>query len=153
MYGDPSRLNIARKSKLRAMGSFPKPESKLPNNVKQQVEWLLKFELLLKDLFELAEQNSDCFCEVYNTSMLKSIKGLFPYDVHHKFSNLSGSAKDVLVKIFDHAVEMRKSIQNMMSDLDDVPKGKVASSCMKTQVPVDTGQDIKLVGYEPDLCS
>ena len=38
----------------------------------------------------------------------------------------------------------------MMSDLDDVPKGKVASSCMKTQVPVDTGQDIKLVGYGPD---
>ena len=83
MYGDPSRLTIARKSKLVAIGQFPKPESKLPNHVKQQVEWLLKFELSLKDLFELAKQNSDCFCEIYNTSMLKLIKGLFPYDVHH----------------------------------------------------------------------
>ena len=64
MYGDPSRLNIARKSKLMAMGSFSKPESNLPNHIKEQVEWLLKFELLLKDFFELAEQNSDCFCEV-----------------------------------------------------------------------------------------
>ena len=150
MYGDPSRLTIARKSKLVAIGQFPKPESKLPIHVKQQVEWLLKFELTLKDLFELATQNSDCFCEVYNTSMLKSIKGLFPYEIHHKFSNFSGPAKDVLVKIYDYAVEMRQSIQNMMSDLDDVPKGKVAASCKKTRVPVDTGQDIKLVGYGPD---
>ena len=82
-----------------AMGSFPKPESNLPNHIKEQVEWLLKFELLLKDFFELAEQNSDCFCEVQNTSMLKSIKGLFPYDIHQEFANYSGSANDILKKL------------------------------------------------------
>ena len=150
MYGDPSRLTIARKSKLMALGPFPKPESKLPNHVKQQVEWLLKFELILKDLFELAEQNSDCFCEVYNTSMLKSIKGLFPYDVHQEFANYTGSANDILIKINHYVVQMRVSIQTMMNDLDDVPKGKLAASCVKKQVPVDTGQDIKLVGFGPD---
>ena len=73
MYGDPSRLVHARKSKLIALGTLPKPKSKYPNHVKQQIEWLLEFEILLNDLFELAKQNSDCFCEVYNTSILKII--------------------------------------------------------------------------------
>ena len=45
---------------------------------------------------------------------------------------------------------MRLSIQIMMRDLDDVPKGKLAASYVKKQVPVDTGHDIKLVGYGPD---
>ena len=53
MYGDPSRLARARKNKLLLLGMFPYPGSKSPSHVRQQMEWLLTIELLIKDLVDL----------------------------------------------------------------------------------------------------
>ena len=149
MYGDPLRLVNARKSKLIALGSLPKPKSKYPNHVKQQVEWLLAFELLLDDLFELAKQNSDCFCEVYNTSMLKTVKSAFPYWIHQEFANYAGTAKEILVKIHDYVIQLRQSTQKIMRDLD----GGTIDTGQNVQVPVHNANQvtkIKMIGYEPD---
>ena len=149
MYGDPSRLVKARKSKLIAMGPLPKPKSKYPNHVKQQVEWLLAFELIMNDLFELANQNMDCFCEIYNTSMLKIVKGAFPYWIHQDFANYAGTAKEVLAKIHDYVIQLRQSTQKIMRDLD----GGTIDTGQNVQVPVHNANQvtkIKMIGYEPD---
>lgn len=42
MYGCPSRLVKARKSKLLSLGQYPKSGSKAVNHVKSQMEWLLR---------------------------------------------------------------------------------------------------------------
>ena len=149
MYGDPSRLVKARKSKLIAMGPLPKPKSKYPNHVKQQVEWLLAFELIMNDLFELANQNMDCFCEIYNTSMLKIVKGAFPYWIYQDFANYAGMAKEVLAKIYDYVIQLRQSTQKIMRDLD----GGTIDTGQNAQVPVHNANQvtrIKMIGYEPD---
>ena len=149
MYGDPSRLVHARKSKLIALGPLPKPKSKYPNHVKQQVEWLLAFELILNDLFELAKQNMDCFCEIYNTSMLKTIKGAFPYWIHQEFANYAGTAKEVLEKIHDNVIQLRQSTQKVLRDLDgvlvDTGQDKVAPVHNANQVT-----SVRMIGYEYD---
>ena len=59
LYGSPSRLTKARKSKLLSMGPYPKRDLKSVANVKSRVEWLMEAKLLLKDLFDLANQDDE----------------------------------------------------------------------------------------------
>ena len=55
----------------------------------QQMEWLLSVELFVKDLMKLAEEDEDCYFEVYNPTMLRQLKSFFPLKNHVKIPRLS----------------------------------------------------------------
>ena len=57
------------------------------------MEWLLSTELLIKDLMELAAEDEDCYCEVYNPTMLRQIKAFFPIKNLEEMSKFQGSVK------------------------------------------------------------
>ena len=132
MYGDPSRLAKARKDKLLSLGSFPKPGSKSPSHLKQQMEWLLSVELLVKDLIELAEQDEDCYCEVYNPTMLRQLKSFFPLKNHEDMSKFQGSVKDKFSQLYDYIIELRECSQVILKDIDDIPASGAAAKDKKS---------------------
>ena len=72
---------------------MPKPNSKLPENVRLRVKWLLDVDLLMKDLSELAAMNEDAYCEVYNDSTIKMIKSYFPIKIHTQMSGSTNSTR------------------------------------------------------------
>ena len=119
LYGDPSRLARARKNKLILLGMFPYPGSKSPSHVRQQMEWLLSAKLLIKDLMELAAEDEDCYCEVYNPTMLRQIKAFFPIKNHEEMSKFQGSVKDKFEQLYDYIIELRQCTQTVLKDIDD----------------------------------
>ena len=119
MYGDAGRTVKARKDKLLAMGPFPKFGSKAPSHVKSQVEWLLTVENLLQDMFDLADKSVDCNNEVFNISMLRTIKNFFPETIHSKFSKFRGTTKEQMEMIFSEVTDMRRDKQSLFQDVDN----------------------------------
>ena len=82
VYGDPSRVMNSRKAKINSMGSFTKLVAvKTGVGVQAQVEWLIKLEIYLQDMFDLAETSPDMDREVYNQSTFNSIMKLFPLEL------------------------------------------------------------------------
>ena len=137
MYGDAGRVVKARKDKLLALGPFPKFGSKALTHVKSQVEWLLSVENLLQDLFHLAVKSIDCNSEVFNITMLRSIKNLFPEVIHSKFSKLRGTTKEQMEMIFTEVVEMREDTQSLFQDVDN--SGTTESSAPRGRQRPDGG--------------
>ena len=137
MYGDAGRVVKARKDKLLALGPFPKYGSKALTHVKSQVEWLLSVENLLQDLFHLAVKSIDCNSEVFNITMLRSIKNLFPEVIHSKFSKLRGTTKEQMEMIFTKVVEMREDTQSLFQDVDN--SGTTESSAPRGRQRPDGG--------------
>ena len=137
MYGDAGRVVKARKDKLLALGPFPKFGSKALTHVKSQVEWLLSVENLLQDLFHLAVKSIDCNNEVFNITMLRSIKNLFPEVIHSKFSKFRGTTKEQMEMIFTEVVEMREDTQSLFQDVDN--SGTTESSAPRGRQRPDGG--------------
>ena len=119
MYGSPSRLVKARKSKLLNMGPCPRFESKTFIHTKAKVEWLMEVQLLLKDLFDLAAKDDDSYCEVYNTSSLNSLKSFFPYKIHNDLNKFKGSIKEKMEQMLDYIKELFDEANEMYRDLEE----------------------------------
>ena len=76
-------------------------------------------ELLIKDLMELAAEDDDCYCEVYNPTMLRQIKALFPIKNHEEMSKFKGFVKDKFVQLYDYIIELRQCSQAVLKDIGD----------------------------------
>ena len=151
IYGGAGRLVKSKKSKLTAMGSMPKPDSKLPGHVRQRVKWLLEIDLVLKDLSELAKTNMECYCEIFNDSTLKTIKSFFPLIIHKKMSGFQGSSKDRFGQISALVEKLLKDDRRLLADVDDDgsgtnvnmtrgPQSHLAAGSPRTSCPPRVGQ-------------
>ena len=118
IYGGASRLVKAKKLRLTVMGIMPKPDSKLPEHVRQRVEWLLELNLIMKDLSDLAKTNMDCYCETYNDSTIKKIKSFFPFTIHNKMSRFEGSSKEKFEQISSLVETLLKNSRSLLADVD-----------------------------------
>ena len=118
MYGDSSKITKAKLDKMFELGDFPKPESKSAKDVKGQLEWLLAMELLLKELTELAEKSKDNYCEVYNNTVLRRLKNLFPRSIHKDFVKFDGGAEEKIASIYSYIIDLRKETQELLTDVD-----------------------------------
>ena len=79
----------------------------------------MSVENLLQDLFDLAAKSVDCKNEVFNLTMLRSIKNFFPTSIHNTFSKFRGTTKEQLEMIFAEVVEMRGYKQSLFQDIDN----------------------------------
>ena len=68
---------------------------------------------------ELAAEDEDCYCEVYNPTMLRQIKAFFPIKNNEEMSKFCGSVKDKFEQLYDYIIELRQCSQTVLKDIDD----------------------------------
>ena len=118
VYGDPSRVMKSRKAKINSMGSFIKLASvKSGVGVQAQIEWLIKLEICLQEMFDLAETSPDMDREVFNQSTFNSIMKLFPLEVHLKMAEENGGIKEQTVALFNYIVDKKEVLQKTLKTL------------------------------------
>ena len=123
IYGDPYRVMASRKSKIKALGSFPKSNVKSAALIKSQVEWLLQIEICIKDIFDVAEMSEDMDREAFNRSSYRTLIQLFPIDVHTELAKIKGDVKAQTEALYAHIVTKRAELQSVLKDFDDFPHG------------------------------
>ena len=106
----------ARKQKLKNLGNLP-PNGKDMESLKNQVEWLIKFETTLTDIMELANSNLDMEYEAYNGDMITTIRLLFPMDMNGKLI-FKGTSQYQVQKMKQFAEELREIQQELMKDFE-----------------------------------
>ena len=121
IYGDPYRVMISRKSKIKAMGSFPKSTNKSAALIKSQVEWLLQIEICIKDIFDVAELSDDMDREAFNNSTYRTLIGLFPLEIHTELAKIKGNVKAQTEALYAHVMTKRSELQSVLKDFDDCP--------------------------------
>ena len=120
IYGDPYRVMTSRKSKIKAMGNFPKSNVKSASLIKSQVEWLLQIKICIKDIFEVAD---DMDREAFNNSTYHTLIQLFPLDIHTELAKIKGNVKAQTEALYKHIVSTRAELQSVLKDFDDFPHG------------------------------
>ena len=128
IYGDPYRVMTSRKSKIKALGSFPKSNVKSSALIKSQVEWLLQIEICIKDIFDVAEMSTDMDREAFNRSTYRTLIQLFPIDVHTELAKIKGNVKAQTEALYTHIVTSRAELQSVLKDFDDLPHGSGSKS-------------------------
>ena len=128
IYGDPYRVMTSRKSKIKALGSFPKSNVKSSALIKSQVEWLLQIEICIKDIFDVAEMSTDMDREAFNRSTYRTLIQLFPIDVHTELAKIKGNVKAQTEALYTHIVTSRAELQSVLKDFDDFPHGSGSKS-------------------------
>merc|ERR1739836_13174 len=108
MYGSITRLLKNKKGKLAKIGNYPNAASKTPNQIKTQLKWLISCEVLLKELFELAERSDEARNEVFNLSILQQVRNFFPEKIHAEFLGYRGSVKEILEQIYNEIARLHR---------------------------------------------
>merc|ERR1712012_1444768 len=68
---DPTRQMKSMKAKLQSLGQFPRIGPKSPAHLKSQIDYLATLEILLRDLFEVSNEDEDMYNELFNPSMFR----------------------------------------------------------------------------------
>ena len=69
---------------------------------------------------ELAAEDEDCYCEVYNPTMLRQIKAFFPIKNHEEMSKFCVSVKDKFEQLYDYIIKLRECSKTVLKDIDDL---------------------------------
>ena len=116
VYGDARRILNNRKDKLKAMGVFFRLEkfggnsSRSAAEAKAMVDWLISFELNLKDLMDLSTKGVDLYSSVYNEDMYTTIIKLFSATLADEVNNVSGTYKDKFEYLFKWVVDKKEKL-------------------------------------------
>ena len=115
VYGDAARLMKVKKANIAALGRMPKNESNAPQ-LRSQVEWLLKLELNLQDIFDLGSQNINMERAAYSPELIDSITRMFSFDNQVRLSKLDKSDSKVeLEEMLEFIIELRNERQNLLA--------------------------------------
>ena len=120
IYGDASRMMKAKKSKLASLDRMPRNGSNA-GQLKTQIEWLIKMELILQDIFEIGGQSLNMERAAYSPELIDTINSLFHFEVQKDFAKFDANdSKEKLSSILAYIVEMRGERQIMLSSVDAV---------------------------------
>ena len=102
MFGDATRVLNAKQASISSMGRMPR-NSTNPTSIQEQVEWLLKLELDLQDIFDIGQQDVSMERAAYNPMMVTTVTSLFPFDVQQDLAKFATSdSKETLQNIQDY---------------------------------------------------
>ena len=74
------------------------------------VDWLISFELTLKDLMDLSTKGVDLYSSVYNEDMYTTIIKLFSATLADQVNNVSGTYKDKFEYLFKWVVDKKEKL-------------------------------------------
>ena len=108
IYGDPSRVMAAKKNKILSMKQFPKDENS-GKTLKEKVEWLMKLEITLKEVVELADSDEEMEKEAYSGSMITTVRNLFSFVYLSDLSKYRGTGRQKLLKMIEYVSDLREN--------------------------------------------
>ena len=107
----------AKKATIFSMGRMPRNES-ISAQLQFQIEWLLKLELSLQDIFYI-EQNVNMERDAYGPDLVDMVHNLFHFEVQKDFTTFNtNDDKDRLSSIFNYILKMRSQRQLMLSSCE-----------------------------------
>ena len=124
-FGDPTRQMKSMKAKLQSLGQFPRIGPKSPAHLKSQIDYLATLEILLRDLFEVSNEDEDMYNELFNPSMFRFMKNLFPLSILDKFEPMEGHG-NVQIKMEnfrEFITQLRERTQRHLQDVDSADHG------------------------------
>ena len=132
VYGDAARLMKVKKANISALGRMPKNESNAAQ-LRSQVEWLLKLELNLQDIFDLGSQDINMERAAYSPDMIDTITRMFSFDNQVKLSKLDKSDSKVkLEEMQEFIIELRNERQDLLA-AQEVSKASSGGNCRGTR--------------------
>ena len=155
LYGDATRVVKARKKMIKNLGPFPK-NGKGVAPMQNQIEWITKLEVTLKDLMELGEKSVAMDREVFNGNTTSAIEELFPFKIQAALANFEDvDCKEKLSSIIKYLAELRSIRQRMMKTYEgQANPRKLSQEMLKSvegfEVNYDTGQDDSFDDHEGD---
>ena len=131
-FGNPSKVMTYNLKALEDLGTLP-PE-KLSNgqyNYAKQIEWFLKFEVILGKILDLSGRSSKLAHEAFASSTYRKIWARFPPSLIQKLVKVQGEDDVRMEGILNKIVKMREQAQVM----DDECGSTTASSYKKKTDP------------------
>ena len=120
IYGDPARLIESRKANIQDLGVFPEMDDyPTAAEVRTMIEWLVKFEYNILELYDLAATSDEHKREVFSMTTYKELLRLFNLDTVQKLAQSAGSVRDKVDDVYQYAVEKRETLQRSLRYLPD----------------------------------
>ena len=120
IYGDPARLIESRKANIQDLGFFPEMEDyPTAEEVRAMIEWYIKFEYNLLELYDLAELSDEHKREVFSLTTYRELMRLFNLETVQKLSQNTGPIEERVDDIYTYAVEQREMLQKSLRILPD----------------------------------
>ena len=126
IYGDATRVIKAKRAKIQAMRQLPSRSNTSAEKVEEHIEWLLKLELALQDMFEIGKQSADMDRMAFGPDLVDTIHRLFPFDIQEKFADFDAiDSKAKLSLMFEYIAELRRKKQILLRSASEgaVEKG------------------------------
>ena len=145
IYGDATRVMKARRANIQAMRQMPSRSNTSGEKVEEHIEWLLKLELALQDMFEIGKQSVDMDRMAFGPDLVDTIHRLFPYDIQEKFADFDATdSKTKLSLMYDFISELRRKKQILL-------KAAANSETAGITIDDDTSSSNKSEGDSDDL--
>ena len=114
IFGDAARTMKAKQAKIASMGRMPRNETNRVQ-LELQIEWLIKLELTLQDIFDIGEQSVNMDRAAFGPELVDMVYNLFHFEVQKDFTSFDvDDDKDRLACIFDYIIKMRLQRQFML---------------------------------------
>ena len=129
IFGDASRVMKARRANIQAMRTMPSRSNITTTaKIEEHIEWLLKLELALQDMFEIAKQSVDMERMAFGPDLVDIVYRLFPHDIQEIFADFDDKdSKIKLSSMFNYIVELRKKRQVMLKSAPENTGGQVGA--------------------------
>ena len=120
IYGDPARLIESRKANIQDLGFFPEMDDyPTATEVRIMIEWLVKFEYNILELYDLAATSEEHKREVFSMATYKDLLRLFNLDTVQKLAKSDGPVQERVDSVYMYAVETREKLQQSLKILPD----------------------------------
>ena len=120
IYGDPARLIESRKANIQDLGVFPEMDDyPTAAEVRAMIEWLVKFEYNILELYDLAATSDEHKREVFSMTTYKDLLRLFNLDTVQKLAKSDGPVQERVDSVYMYAVETREKLQHSLKILPD----------------------------------
>ena len=120
IYGDPARLIESRKANIQDLGFFPEMDDyPTATEVRTMIEWLVKFEYNILELYDLAATSEEHKREVFSMATYKDLLRLFNLDTVQKLAKSDGPVQERVDSVYMYAVETREKLQQSLKILPD----------------------------------
>ena len=94
-----------------------------------QIEWLLKLELSLQDIFDIGEESVNMDRAAFGPELVDMVYNLFHFEVQKDFTSFDvDDDKDRLACIFDYIIKMRLQRQFMLRSCESSGDAALAYS-------------------------
>ena len=121
IYGDPKRILLNRKAKIKAMTPFYKLDKfggnagRTAGEAKQMVDWCVAMELVLEDLFAVAKKSVDMNNSVFSEDLYSTVSLLLSANIIGVINKEAGSYKEKLEALYKFVKDKKEELKPFLA--------------------------------------